>query len=284
MRRDTSGRAGREPGGGTPDRRDTAPPGGRWHTCGPGTSRTGPRRSGARRSPSRRRHRGATRGLEGPEAYGMTVRAHPHRVRSRRSLPGARSVVAGSAVTGPSLTRRPRKVVQAPGAGVQARTTRSTRSAGARQSTRASSAVSLGASDTPSAGWGTASTVPASSPSSVASSRAAPRRPAGQQLTTGVVGADHLGEGAEDGAGVQALLQPERGGPCHLVAGHDRVLDGRGPPPGRQQGEVQVDPPQTGGPPAPRVGSVRRRRRSARSPGRARRAWRETPGPWGAAG
>src|SRR5690606_21151107 len=60
------------------------------------------------------------------------------------SSPGARSVRPGAGATWTSLSRSPRKVVQAPGAGVQPRTTRSTRSAGARQSTRASSTVTLG--------------------------------------------------------------------------------------------------------------------------------------------
>src|SRR5690606_11975775 len=90
------------------------------------------------------------------------------------SSPGARSVRPGAGATWTSLSRSPRKVVQAPGAGVQPRTTRSTRSAGARQSTRASSTVTLGAWLTPSAGCGTACRVPSSMPSMMAASSPAP--------------------------------------------------------------------------------------------------------------
>lgn len=64
----------------------------------------------------------------------------------------------------------------------------------------------------------------------------------GQQVAAGVTGPDHLGHRAVDGAGVEALLDEEGGGPGDLVARHDRVLNGRGATPGGQQREVQVDP------------------------------------------
>ena len=62
------------------------------------------------------------------------------------SRPGSSSC-APRRRSGPSLSRSPRNVVQAPGAGVQARTARSTWRAGCVQSTRASSTVSFGAMD-----------------------------------------------------------------------------------------------------------------------------------------
>ncbi len=67
------------------------------------------------------------------------------------------------------------------------------------------------------------------------------REPA-EQVAAGVGGADLLGDDAVDRAGVQALLDQEGGRAGDLVAGHHRVLDGRGAAPGGEQREVQVDP------------------------------------------
>src|SRR5207248_695848 len=76
--------------------------------------------------------------------------------------------------TGPSLTRSPRNVVHAPGAGVPARIRRSTANAGSAQRTWTSSTVILGAMVTPSAGCGTADSAPASIPSRTSTSSRAP--------------------------------------------------------------------------------------------------------------
>ena len=51
-----------------------------------------------------------------------------------------------------------------------------------------------------------------------------------------------LGEQAVRRSGVQLLDEPERRRAGDLVAGHQRALDGRGAPPGREHREVQVDP------------------------------------------
>jgi hypothetical protein len=70
---------------------------------------------------------------------------------------------------------------------------------------------------------------------------AAVRQP-GEQVARGVPWADRLGERAEHRAGVQPGLDEEGRGAGDLVAGHDRVLHGSRPAPGRQHREVQVDP------------------------------------------
>src|SRR4051812_37115616 len=89
-----------------------------------------------------------------------------------RSAPGSsRSSVW---VTGPSLTRVSSYVVQAPGAGVQARIRRSTATAGSPHATCASATVILGARLMPSTGCGRASRLPSSMPSRVATRSPAP--------------------------------------------------------------------------------------------------------------
>ncbi len=62
-----------------------------------------------------------------------------------------------------------------------------------------------------------------------------------QQLTGRVGRPDRLGERQVGGAGVQLEDDLEGGGAGDRVTGEERVLDGRRSPPGRQQGEVQVD-------------------------------------------
>jgi hypothetical protein len=110
--------------------------------------------------------------------------------------PGARSRASPGPAgdTGPSFSRAPSCSVHAPGSGVQARITRSTTCAGSFQSTRASAGVIFGAKLTPSVGCGTASSVPASIPSRVATSSCAPecasrssRSPAVSAVRTGSV-------------------------------------------------------------------------------------------------
>ena len=63
-----------------------------------------------------------------------------------------------------------------------------------------------------------------------------------QEVTAGVGGADGLGQARVDGTGVQALLKPEHAGPGDVVARDKGPLDGGGPAPGGQEGEVQVEP------------------------------------------
>src|SRR5690606_38607082 len=63
-----------------------------------------------------------------------------------------------------------------------------------------------------------------------------------QEVAAGVAGADRLGERAVDRSGVQVLLDLEDRGAGDVVAVQHRVLDGGRAAPGRQQGEVQVDP------------------------------------------
>ncbi len=63
-----------------------------------------------------------------------------------------------------------------------------------------------------------------------------------QQFTRGVIRADGLGEGAEDGAGVQPFFEEERDGPGDVISGDDGALHRCGTAPGGQQREVQVDP------------------------------------------
>src|SRR5690606_8876960 len=84
-------------------------------------------------------------GCTSPSSTGIVPVPASTVVLVARSSPGASSPASGASRTGPSLSRPPRNVVQAPGAGVQARISRSTRIAGAVQSTRASSGSILGA-------------------------------------------------------------------------------------------------------------------------------------------
>ena len=151
---------------------------------------------------------------------------------------------AGSAGrTGPSPSRSPRNVVQAPGSGVTDRTSRSTAAAGAAQSTCASATVIFGACETPSAGCGRGTSVPSAIPSSVATSSAAPERASRPSRSPAVsVGAIGLGHHAVHRPGVEPFLQPERGRAGDLVTVPHGGLHRRGTPPRGQQREVQVDP------------------------------------------
>ena len=88
----------------------------------------------------------------------------------------ARRLAGSAGSTGPSPSRSPRKVVQAPGSGVTDRTSRSTAAGGAAQSTCASATATFGACETPSAGCGRGTSVPSAIPSTVAASSAAPER------------------------------------------------------------------------------------------------------------
>ena len=95
----------------------------------------------------------------------------------------------------------------------------------------------------PSSGCSRASSVPISRPSRVATSRPAP--PSASRSSSdagGVVGAHPLGHQPVRRPGVQLPDDPERRRTGDLVAGPQRVLDGRGAAPGGQHGEVQVHP------------------------------------------
>ena len=203
---------------------------------------------------------------------------------------------AARARTGPSLTRSPRN--GGPGAGRRAC---SPARAGRRRAPAAPSApaprrcVSLGARLTPSDGCGTACSGAVGEAVHRRDEQARRRRAASRSSSDagGVVGAHRLGERAEHGPGVEALLEEERRGAGDVVAGHDGALHRRGSAPGGQQREVEVDPavraarrarpgargrrtPRPGSSPGPAAPSrsrnvgVARRRRASAPRGRAR--------------
>ena len=124
---------------------------------------------------------------------------------------------------GPIFTRSPRKVVHAPGDGVQPRICRSTARPGRDHRTRASSTSILGASETPPRSEARGS---GCRPRCRRGWRRAghPATPAGRGAPGCVRRPDRLGHDAEDGTGVQPGLEQEGRGPGDLVAGHDRVL------------------------------------------------------------
>ena len=186
----------------------------------------------------------------------------PGPARSRRPP----SAATGS--TGPSLSRSPRNVVHAPGAGVQPRTRRSTASGRARPATRASSTLSFGASADAVGGLRRASSVPSSMPSRVATSSPAPRdgEPA-EQVAAGVRGAAPPRSRRRTPGRCPGPPRAEGRGAGHLVAGHHRVLHRGRPAPGGQQREVQVDPAVARHVERRRAGRARRRRRPGSSPG-----------------
>src|SRR6266851_122579 len=150
------------------------------------------------------------------------------------SSPGARSggaarSWAASGVTGPardrgpSLRRAPSSSVQAPGSGVHARICRSTTCAGSFQSTLASAGVIFGAKLTPSAGCGTASSVPASIPSSVATSSSAPECdsrsssvPVVSSSRTGSVSTPYTGP-ASSSLTIRNVVAPVTSSPCRMA-------------------------------------------------------------------
>ena len=181
--------------------------------------------------------------LTSPEPDGVGAGADEDGVLADLELAGRRARRSVT-VTGPSLSRSPSYVVQAPGAGVQARTWRSIATAGLGQSTRASSTVIFGreARRRPPAAAGPRAT-PSSMPSSVATSSPAPPSASRPSRSPAVsVGPDPLGHQPERRPGVELLDDPERRRAGDLVTGPDGVLDGRGAAPGGQHGEVQVDP------------------------------------------
>ena len=113
-------------------------------------------------------HAALALGLHLAEAYRpCRARADEHVVLGGQHLSGRGSSAGPPGDTGPSFSRAPSCSVHAPGSGVQARISRSTTCAGSFQSTLASAGVIFGAKLTNSAGCGTASSVPASIPSSV---------------------------------------------------------------------------------------------------------------------
>ena len=147
--------------------------------------------------------------------------------------------------TGPELDPlAPQGASTRPAPGVHARMRRSTANAGSVQRTSASSTGIFGASETPSAGCGTAVSDPASIASSTAHQqlRALDRTSRPSRSPAVSVGPDVLDHGAEHRAGVQARLELEHRRAGHLVAVQHRVLHRRRATPRRQQREVQVDP------------------------------------------
>ena len=119
---------------------------------------------------------------------------------------------------------------------------------------------------------------PPAAPAPASASRSEQRRPRCRSAPIG------LGDHAEHRAGVQALLQLERGGAGDLVAVPQRGLHRRGAAPGRQQREVQVDPAVRGDRQRRPAAPARRRRPPGSSPARARAAGRGTRARRGRAG
>ena len=205
-----------------------------------------PRARVAPRGPSRRRGIGRLPGgCTRAEFDRLACRCRPatacDRRRSRRPPGRARRRRPHRAELEPlAAERRPRARARA----CTARISRSTCSAGAVQSTRASSDGDLAARSRPRRpAAGAATRVPSAMPSMVATSRPAPLigQPA-EQVAGGVAGPDRLGDDAEHRAGVEAGLDAERRRAGDLVAVQDRVLHRGGAAPGRQQREVQVHP------------------------------------------
>ena len=164
---------------------------------------------------------------------------------ARGSSPSALAAAAGAAarVTGQSLSLPPSNSVHAPGSGVHARIWRSIRWAGSFQSTRASAGVSFGAKLIPSAGCGTARTVPSSMASRVSTSSRAPetaslpsRSPLVSAAPIGSVSVPKTGP-ASSSRTIRKVLAPG-----DVVAAQDRVLHRGGAAPRGQHGEVQVHP------------------------------------------
>ena len=137
-------------------------------------------------------------------------------------------------------------VVQAPGSGVTPRARLPIASAGCFQSSRPSSMVSLGASETsPACGCG--SRLPCFDGGQRLCEQHGPAvgQPL-QQRPGGVVRANAFGQRPEDRAGVQAFFQQEGDGAGDVVAGHNGPLYGGSAAPGGKEGEMQVDPAMRG--------------------------------------
>ena len=174
------------------------------------------------RAPSRRPASASCRsGLTSPSSTGPEPVPTWTAFLVTSSTPGRERVAVGSSRTGPSLTRSPSNVVQAPGAGVQARTCRSTRDRGPVQSTSASSTLDLGRQADPVGRLlaGLQRRRPRCRPGCAPAGRR--RRVASrlQQVAGGVVGPDPLGHHAVGRPGVERLDDPERRGAGDLVAG-----------------------------------------------------------------
>ena len=120
------------------------------------------------------------------------------------SSPGGRAGPSGSGRTGPSFSRSPSYVVQAPGCRGAGPHRRSTARAGSAQRTSASSTGIFGASETPSTGWGRASSAAVLDPVERGHEQRRPgvREPA-EQVAGGVGGPDPLGDHAVRRPGVE---------------------------------------------------------------------------------
>ena len=206
--------------------------------------RPAPRAPAAPRAPSRRPGASACRPA-GRRPGGRRRRPVPTTTPSgpTDTSPAGERRPSGSGVTGPSRSRSPRHVVQAPGAGVTPRIRRSTTCAGSAQSIARVGGLDPRRQADPLGRLRLGDEAAVGDPVEGGDQQpgAADGQPA-QQVAGGVPRADRLGHRAEDRPGVQPGLEAERRGAGDLVAGHDRVLHGRRPAPGRQQREVQVDP------------------------------------------
>jgi len=76
----------------------------------------------------------------------------------------------------------------------------------------------------------------------VENQRAPGSRQSLQEVPAGVGRADRLGDAAVNRASVETLLEAEHAGTGDLLTGDDRPLDRGGSAPGREQGEVEVQP------------------------------------------
>ncbi len=205
------------------------------------TSRTDRRSDRERRGPNPRPASGAVRAPR-PRAVARPRPPSPRRPppgrRRRSSRPRRRRCSVASARS--SLRSLPLNVVFAPGSGANARTRRTTASAGRVQSTIRSAGPSLGARvAVPACGVGV--TVPSARRGQHVRDRlgADPREPRAERAGV-VVRPDRLLAPGQHGTGVQAFVHAHHRDAGDGVAFEDRVLDRARPAPSRQEREVQV--------------------------------------------
>ena len=237
----------------------------------------------ALRGPSRRRSSVSCPAAERTQLHRARAGPDQHAGAFDDDFPGLRASPS-TTFTGPSLIRTSPIMVHAPGFGVTARIRRSTACAGRSQRTCACSTVTLAATLT--------SVVALRHGMHRAVFDAVDRRlqqfgagngKAAEQIAGRVGRTDRLGDHAVQRPAVQARFDPKGCRTGHRVTGGDGGLHRRGPPPGRQQREVQIDPTACGyrqqlGSPAARQ---RPPRRSTRGPigqvrRRTRRSWAAT--------
>ena len=190
-----------------------------------------------------------------PLPAGCTVRARSvpsrcrpaPRARAARGHPAARAGASrGGRGASSTLSRAPSMVVCAPGSGVTPRMRPSTASRGSSHRMRPSSRPSFGAKvGSPVCGDCDGGAV-GDRVDDVERAGLRPRRRAREQRPRGrVVG--RCGDLGEHVAGIELGDEVEDGRAGLGIARDQRVLDGRGPAPARQEREVQVDPAVRGG-------------------------------------